>query len=60
MHRKWGKKSVCSIGNFVITELDDAFDTCIFVYTCIHMYTSRAGAHAREVLLGGSLAVRGH
>lgn len=40
MHRKWGKKSVCSIGNFVITELDDAFDTCIFVYTCIHMYTS--------------------
>lgn len=40
MHRKWGKKSVCSIGNFVIAELDDAFDTCIFVYTCIHMYTS--------------------
>lgn len=61
MHRKWEKKSVCSISNFVIAELDDAFE---HVHLCIHVhphaYVIRAGAHAREVLLGGSLAVRGH
>lgn len=55
------EKNLCSIGNFVIAELDDAFE---HVHLCIHVhphaYVIRAGAHAREVLLGGSLAVRGH